>query len=68
MMMNCPMMAGQTQPGWHELHDDAGSIRQCGFAWLFSPMSVRSSGETFGLPTCAIASANTLETQRGASE
>ena len=51
MMMNCPMMAGQTQPGWQELPDDAGSIRQCGFAWLISPMSVRSSGETFGLPT-----------------
>ena len=37
--------------GWQELPDDAGSIRQCGFAWLISPMSVRSSGETFSLPT-----------------
>ena len=27
MMMNCPMMAGQTSAGWHELPDDAGSIR-----------------------------------------
>ena len=37
--------------GWQELPDDAGSIRQCGFAWLISPMSVRCSGETFSLPT-----------------
>jgi len=38
-------------------------------ARLISPMSVRSSAETFGLPTrCGISSANTPETQHGASE
>jgi hypothetical protein len=44
-MMNCPMMAGQTQQGGMGpmMH---GSIRECGFVWLISPMSVCGSGET----------------------
>jgi len=49
-MMNCPMMAGQTQQGGMGPMTH-GPIRECGFAWHISPMSVCSSGETFGLPT-----------------